>query len=132
MKLSAYLKPTAAFTVLYVLAILIIVGINNLFGFQHAALRTTAILSSAIGAAYIFIRVERRLPSMKEAWILSLLSLLVFWAVIDILRRMAGIPFMWMVLIAQIETALVFIGIAYFSATRTFLGGSLLKKPKRD
>ena len=131
MKLLPYLIPTAAFAVFYVMAMLIIVVIGTYLGFQHSALRSAALSSSAIGAAFVFIRREQRLLSMKEAWVLSILSLLVFWSVLEILRYMAGIPLVWSIYIAQIETALVFIGIAYFSTTQTFLGEALLEKLKR-
>ena len=130
MKLLSYLKPTVTFAVLYVLVTLIIVAINTLLNFHHAALSTTAILSSAIGAAYVFIRLECRLPTMKEALILSALSMLVFWGVLAVLIYISGFPFILSVFVAQTETALVFIGIVYVYAARHFLGDAFLNKVK--
>lgn len=132
MGLTDFIKPIATFSTAYIAAIMAIVAIKIYFGFQHSAFRMTAILLAAMCASFVFIQQEHRLPSLKEGFILLVLSLPIFLVIVIAVQFLANMAFVMWSFVAQSITGVFALGIVYLYGARSNIGRAYLEKLKRE
>ena len=115
------------FAALYIACSVLLVILNLQFGLQHPALRITALVLGAYGAAAIFIRQQRAIPTKRDTWILSAGSLCVFCLMVVMLQRLAKIPFNSGIFALQGAAAFAVFYFSYGHMARKYLGPTLPK-----
>jgi len=113
MKLQLYLNALSGFLSLCLIGCVVLWALAKYLGIQHAALRTALLFASIYGAATMFVLAAKRLPTAREAAILSFSTLLPLWFALCAIQRVTSVPFHDGIVALQSITVLTFGSLIY-------------------
>ena len=113
MKLQPFLNALCCFLLIYVIGCVVLWALARHLEIQHSALRIALLFTSICGAAAMFVLAAERLPTDRDAVILSLATLLPFWFVLWAIQRISGLPFHGGIVAMQSIAVLAFGSLIY-------------------